>query len=242
MADPLYPNVPIAVGVPPVSRLFDVASRAAIQAIDAGSLLSSVSALLGSFTDGGPQWGIFDDGGQPVIDAEVVSCMNLRKDFRIADFPIEDGEFASYNKVRTPFDAPVTFVQAGTTDDRGGFLQQVDSICESLDLFTVVTPEFSYDSANIIGYEYRRSVQNGASMLTVEVFCREVRLVQPGQFSQTKTTDQAQDTAAQPAQDQGTVSTSPPTSSQSVSALQATNDGRRDRDNVLVRDGRRDQG
>lgn len=237
MADPLYPNVPFVAGVPPVFRSLDVANRALIAATDVATLLTNDAAFFGLFSGAGAQWGLFDDGGQSVIAAEVVASMDYRREFRVADFPIEDGKFASYNKVQLPYDVRLTFVQAGTVDDRTGVLQQVASACETLQLYVAVTPEFSYDQVNVVSFEYRRTAQSGASMLTIEVFCREVRLVQQGQFSQTK-----QDPAAADSQNQGAVSTTTPTTSQQATALQSTVDGRHDRDSVLVRDGRRDQG
>lgn len=234
MVDTRFPDVPFTQGVPAVQR---VVGQIAQVVSGLASLMTADSPVFGLFQDGDSQWGLFDQDGQPVIDAEVTYGMDYRREFRVADFPIEDGKFASYNKVQLPYDVRMTFVQAESVDSRSGFLQQVDDICNTLDLFTAVTPEASYDNVNVTGYEYRRSTHSGVSMLTVEVYCREVRLVKQGQFSDTK-----QDPAAVETQNQGAVSTAEPNVTQSSSALIATSDGRRDRDSVLVRDGRRDQG
>jgi hypothetical protein len=60
--------------------------------------------------------------------------------------------------------------------NRKQFLQQTDTALGSLAMFTVVTPEVSYPAVNIIHYDYRREAKDGgATMLRVEVWCREVR-------------------------------------------------------------------
>lgn len=143
------------------------------------------------------RWGIFDQGGQPVLEADSVFSVEFEKDFSISHYPQERGAFESYNKVELPYHAKVTYL-VGL--DREGFLAEVGKRLASLDLLTVTTPDFSYASANLMHYGYRRAVQGGVTLLKVEVWCEEVRVVGSGEL--TNGTTQSTNGAA--TQDNGT--------------------------------------
>ena len=76
----------------------------------------------------GPQWGIFDQSLQPVIVGDSCLLVDYRKEFRISDYPIEQGDFASYNKVETPYDFKMTFTKGGSSSDRQTFLTAVAGV------------------------------------------------------------------------------------------------------------------
>lgn len=163
----------------------------------------------------GPQWGIFDQNGDPVIAADTVLAVDLRKEQRIADFPIERGGFASYNKVSTPFDARLSFAIGGTSEDRAEFLADVDAAWQSLALYTVVTPDFSYPNGNVSHYDYSRKRQNGATLLTVDVWVQEIRLTSPTTFVKT------QDPSGADPVNGGTVPPTAPTAAQAQAPAKA---------------------
>src|SRR5579875_727912 len=96
---PQYPDVPQAPGVPPVLRqVGQVANAVTLLTADASEVLQALGVLPG------PQWGIFDQTGQPVIVGDSVVGVDYRKEYRAADYPVEGGSFANYNKVELPFD------------------------------------------------------------------------------------------------------------------------------------------
>lgn len=179
IAAPPYPDVPLAAGVPPVRRAPYAAADAVLLALADAALVASL------FT--GPRWGIFDEAGAPVIVGDAVTGVEYRREYRVSNYPVERGAFASYNKVVRPFDARVTFAKGGTEAERADFLGAVGAACLSLDLFSVVTPEFTYPSANLVHYDYRRETRGGAGMLTVEIGLVEVRVVGTAQFSKART-------------------------------------------------------
>jgi hypothetical protein len=200
---PRYPNVPKAPGVPPVQRALQVAETAIILAADAVSLLSLFA---------GPKWGIFDKSGNPVIVGDSVKSIAVKKGYRIADYPIEAGSFASYNKVEAPFDAQCVFTKAGGDGERAVFLATVQDAVASLNLFSVVMPEFTFASANLTSYEIEREARNGASLLTVAIGVEEVRITATSTFTSTQTPS-----GATPASG-ATVQAAPPSSEQSWAA------------------------
>ena len=157
-------------------------------------------------------WGIYDQDGNPVITGDSVKAIDFHNDYRISDFPVEQGGFASYNKVATPFDLLVTFVQSGSITDRQDFLNQLQTSLSSLDLYQVITPEIQYLDVNVCRILYRRTHKEGVQMLTVDVYCREVRESGTLQFSTTATPDGASQ------QNDGTVQPKTPSSQTSTPA------------------------
>jgi hypothetical protein len=133
-----------------------------------------------------PAWGIFTQDGESVLLADSVASVEYHNNWLISDYPQEQGAFTSYNKVKTPYDAKITFLTGSDYATRAGFLEDLEAATASLDLFVIVTPEISYPNANLTFFTYRRSARSGASLLRVEVWAKEIRLVQTGVLSNTQ--------------------------------------------------------
>jgi hypothetical protein len=188
---PPFPDVPRAPGVPSVVRkIGSIESNIVMLAADAVAIVRMFA---------GPQWGIFTKAGAPLIIGDSVMAVDFRKEYRILDFPIEQGSFASYNKVETPFDIRITFASSGKqtllasilsggalgslitgTDpvqaNRTAFLKTMADATATLDLVDVITPEATYKGCNITHYDYRREARKGATMILVDVWLQEVRV------------------------------------------------------------------
>lgn len=179
---PKYPDVPFANGVPAVFR-------APTQAVFTERLLvADVLTVLRNFLPS--EWGIFKEGGQPAVTPDSVISVDLRKEWRISDYPVEHGGFETYNKVETPGDIRVRMAVSGM-ESRGPFLASVQAICSALELLTVVTPDAVYDSMNAVHYDYRREQRSGASLLLVDVWLEQVRVTAQTQFTSTKSPEGA---------------------------------------------------
>jgi len=200
---PRYPDVPKDPGVPPVQRALQVAESAIILAANAVSLLSLFQ---------GPKWGIFDKDGNPVIVGDSVKSVAVKKGYRISDYPVEDGAFASYNKVEQPFEAQCIFTKAGGDSERADFMATIQDAVASLELFSVVMPEFTFASANLTSYDFEREARNGVSLLTVAIGVEEVRVTATSAFTSTQTPS-----GATPASG-ATVQAAPPSSEQAWAA------------------------
>lgn len=173
MADPAFPNVPLAPGVPPVQRL--------------GPPPSDVEKLTGdapNLKDGGlTSWGIYTQDGKLALDPTSIFAVEFQREFRISDYPIEEGGFESYNKVATPFDIRITVTKDGKLSERKAFLDDMDALVVTLDLFDVVTPERTYLGVNIVRADYKRDNESGGvSLLQVELQAVEVRTTASVQF------------------------------------------------------------
>lgn len=138
----------------------------------ARSLLTADSTdLIAAF--GAPQWGIWKDGS-PVLVADSVARVQYARDYQIPNYPQEKGAFESYNKVQIPYDARVGFY---ISTSRREFLNSVEAAVQSRDLVTFVMPEKFYESANLTHYSFSREVRAGVTLILVEVWCKEVRII-----------------------------------------------------------------
>ncbi len=222
-AIPNYPGVPAlvrAANVPPV--------------IQVG--LGEIQTLLASAMQQAQQWGIFDSNGNqlglvpgigptnflqsifafitgtatPVLST---NAFELTKDTKISDFPIEQGSFATYNKVILPTEPVVTLALQGSVADRTAFLNLLTAACESTDLYSVVTPEVVYVNYSLERMNLMRRADRGATLLLVELTLKEIRQISAA-FSSIKTPIAVpQNAAATPQSNSGLVQPqNPPTS------------------------------
>jgi hypothetical protein len=113
---------------------------------------------------------------QEVANWDSVIKVDYRHEMKIADFPIERGAFASYNKVQVPFDIRISFAIGSGTMQRTEFLAQLERAVASLDMYVVVTPEAIYPQANLTHMEYSRESRRGLNLLVVDVWVQEVRI------------------------------------------------------------------
>lgn len=192
-----FPSVPNVAGVPQLPRLPGVTSLPPIlgAAAAVGALWRALSAP--------PTWGVFKqtpptqpdaDGIEtvvvtaqlvPAITVDSIMDFDYRNEYDISDFFIQDGAFASYNKVANPFENSVRLIRTGTVADRSEFLDQIDTVLASLDLYQIITPERTYSNVNAYRVGVVRKGASGAYQLTeVDLYFREIRSV-TAQYSTT---------------------------------------------------------
>ena len=117
-------------------------------------------------------WGIFQNGA-PVVVAESVVAVDYRREFAISDYPVEQGGFESYDKVKLPRDVHMRFT-AGTQAARNELLASIDAIIGTTQVFDFVTPDAVYPSMTLSHEDYSRTAQRGLGLLQVEVWGLEV--------------------------------------------------------------------
>ncbi len=126
------------------------------------------------------EWGIYLNGKKE-IEPDSILALEYDREWAIADFPIEGGGFASYDKVARPFDVRLRLTKSSNTPKPGGvdlrtFLAAIENLSDSLKLVDVVTPDRTYLSVTISRLGYTRTATSGAGLLTVDVGLREVRV------------------------------------------------------------------
>jgi hypothetical protein len=182
-----FPNVPFAPGVPLIPRSKSLPPTTGFV------LRTLVTAILRSFQSG-VQWGIFTQTGAALADTtlfgatnELLTILGIQKlsttsvgyvkDSKVSDFPVEQGGFASYNKVQMPSTAEVVMSFSGNDSERAAFLASIDAAQKSTNLFSVVTPDARYINHVIERYSYERTQNEGAYHIIVKINLKEVRQV-----------------------------------------------------------------
>ena len=221
-----FPDVPKFPGVPalPRSPKFPPLVRAG---------LGMVQGMLWRVFQVQTRWGIFDSAGKPLgdpakftglvgnaLDAAGLgstlstNSVDYSKETKVSDFPVEQGSFASYNKVETPASPIVTLCLTGSENNRRTFLEAIDKAVKSTDLYSVVTPEVTYIDHSIERYNYSRRSSKGATLLIVEITLKEIRQVS-SQYTQSNKgqVDAPKDAGATPTTDNGKVQAKTPDTS-----------------------------
>ncbi len=169
----MFPNLP---GVPALSKNNVITAAVLIAAPVINNLLDKLK----------PHWGIYDSTGlNTVIEPDSFLGFDYRNEMNISTYPVEQGGFASDNKVKTPFNAIVKISkgssitgigigQSSTTTDRHDFLHIIDDMAESLDLYTLVTPEATYFNVSLESYEYRREHKNGTGIIIASLHFMQI--------------------------------------------------------------------
>jgi hypothetical protein len=201
-----FPNVPNLPGAPQVARSLSEA----ITTVSIGA--ASIQSVLASASQAPNIWGVFDSGGNQVVTPDSVREFGTRGEWRVSNFPVQEGSFASYNKVALPAEYFIRMVKGGSVSARQAFQAQVEMVAASLDLYTIITPEESYQNANVTRYEITRKGVADAFFVTVDLFFQKI--IQIGaQYSTTSTTPDTSNAAApsaQPNSSQGTVTPTTP--------------------------------
>lgn len=143
-----------------------------------------------------PVWGLFKSGGVPALTG-YRSCLGFQftQDFRLPTHPIEQGGFATYNKVRLPYMPRLNYTVIGGQNAIGAFLTQVAALVGDTNLYTLVTPYLTRNNANAYHFDYTQTAQHGVSMLSVDIWVSEVR---PANTAFAPTPGQQQGTQASP--------------------------------------------
>lgn len=156
-----------------------------------GGFVASVAGKLGA-----------SKNGTPVLTPDSVRSLEWHGEERISDYPVQNGQFASYNKVKVPFDLRMVMTcqgkniiqdalqsvtqslgQAlsniglafGQPMSRDAFLKQLDMMLDSTDLYDVVTPDKVYQNVNLVGYNHAKKNDDGATLIIAELLFKEVR-------------------------------------------------------------------
>jgi hypothetical protein len=213
----LFPNVPNVPGAPQIPRSPDAPTSTTPALAD-----DSTQSVLASSANGSPLWGVFDSSGNLAINADSVRNFDWRQEYRIGNYPVQQGSFASYDKVTVPYECAVRVVCTGDIDYRSDFVSQVQGVIASLDLYTIITPEESYQNCNVTRGELSRHERNGAYVIVYDLFFQQIIQV-TGQYAATANTANAQQPTAQGVVNNGQVNATTPTPAAQNAATSALN-------------------
>ena len=195
---PQFPNVAQLPGVPQLVR--------ANQAIGTVKLaVGAVQKFLGQAAQAGPSWGIFDDKGNLALQPDNFLDFDSSSDWNLPTFPLQDGEFSNYNKVKLPREDSVKITKGGSLQDRKNLLDKLESIAGDTKLYSILTPEKTYPAVNIRRYTIRRLGREGAYYFAdLEIYFRSIQQTTSQYSTTAANTANAQNPAATPSFNLGT--------------------------------------
>lgn len=158
----------------------------------AAALFETVVSLVGDAINGSSaaqsQFGIFLNG-DPVVVSDNVISFEYSQDFKISNYPVEQGSFASYNKVQQPFEVKFRFSTGGGSTDHQATLASIAAVIADTNLYDVATPDATYSNLNFVHQDYRQSAER-IGLLVIDVRCEEVR---PASLASSTTTTTSPD-------------------------------------------------
>lgn len=179
MAGPEYPDVPKADGVPAVKR------SAENPGTGTQEQLTSDEITVAGYDD--YEWGIYKVGSkQLALEPDNVVSVGYDAEYRLADYPLEEGGFETYDKVALPFMNRIVLTKGGTREERSAFCAAIEAIRPDTELYSVVTPEQIFINVNIARVTIDRSLEAGAGMVRAEIVLQEIRQTASSSFSNTR--------------------------------------------------------
>jgi hypothetical protein len=165
---PEFPNVAQLPGVPQLVRANLVISTVQLA-------VGAVSKFLGA-ASAKAVWGIFDQAGNAVIKPSSYLGFSNDNSWRIASFPLQDGEYSNFNKVVNPPTIALKIAQGGSLQDRKNLLNKLQQIAGNLQKYTIIVPEGTYLNYNIERYAIRRMGATGAYyFVDLEVYLQNIQ-------------------------------------------------------------------
>ncbi len=200
---PKFPRIPQLPGVPQLLRAA-VPANIALPVLGTGAALTQLGLALFAT----PRWGIFDLQGNQLVFPDSVIDFGFRNAYSLPTFPVQDGSFANYNKVSTPVDIVVRMSIGGSEAQRTEFIETLDRLAATTDLYRVLTPEKVYDGYNIERVEViRRGTQGAFYIEGADVYLKEIRQITPRYENTDNSTVAAKVPEAVPAVNNGRVQT-----------------------------------
>lgn len=179
-------------GIPGVPNLLKNAPKAI-----GITLLGNLASKLMDYLFPGATWGIFKVGtSKPAVVVSNVAELDVSADARVSDYPIQDGSFTNYNKVRMPDVVSLRITKDGGEKERAVLLDWLNKNTSDTGLFDILTPERRYPSMTLAGYRIARSVRSGAAMIVADCLFQQVRQNPPVYSS--STVEKPEDKPAEP--------------------------------------------
>ena len=123
-------------------------------------------------------WGIYDAiTFQPVFDYDSFRSFKITDTSKVSDFPVEEGAFATYNKVSKAYRTEIELAVSDQPYRRTAFLTQLMSVRKSLDLMHIVTQDYIYLNATLESYITSRVTKGGVGQVVAHLSFIEVRQV-----------------------------------------------------------------
>lgn len=136
-------------------------------------LTRSISPLNG-FING--KWTIVTHGTlEAVADFDGFGGYSHKSTSLVPDENIEEGSFASYNKITRPSEMTVTLLKSGYPVEIEETLEKLEQLKNSTQTVDIILPYKTYLNYNIKGLNHARTQGDSINLLSVELSLVEIR-------------------------------------------------------------------
>ena len=125
------------------------------------------------------------DTGLSAFDFDTLIQFEVRAEGYVVSAPIEQGSFASYNKVDSPNYIEVQLAKQGTDDVLQAALKTLDNLQTTASKVNLITPVAEYENYTLESYDFSMTQREGLGVLYVRLHLIEIREVS-AQYSDTK--------------------------------------------------------
>lgn len=97
-------------------------------------------------------------------------------EYQVADYPMEDGAFAAYNKVRRPAAVDMVLIKEGSDLSRATWLEAIRQQLQAdpTALYNIITPQGIFPNQTLMRMTYQARNDRGSNMLYLELQFTEV--------------------------------------------------------------------
>lgn len=124
-------------------------------------------------------WDIYDSLNKSIATFDTFLDYEANQEGKVLTMPVENGGFAGYNKVASPYAVTVRLARSGPPHTLAQFIASLEKFANGTDLVTVMTPHKVYANANIESFNHAMKRESGISTLVAELSLVEIRQVSP---------------------------------------------------------------
>lgn len=127
--------------------------------------------------DSRARWTLMNASGDAAVTFTSFLSMELRNESLLLDGPVEEGSFATYNKIETPLEVDVSLGIQGDDAELQSTLDTLNNLQAGLELISLITPDAEYTDLNLFGFSFRRRREDGVGVLWVDLMLKSVKQV-----------------------------------------------------------------
>lgn len=135
--------------------------------------------LLTNFLSSKKGW--FVRGANADVGFNSMLEFSAEKASRLPDEPIEQGSFATYNRVIEPIVISCRLAVEGYPSQLHRIVDRLTTLSENDEKVVLVTPEQTYQNMMLESFDYRRDSMSGRGVLFVDLRLKEIREVKSAQ-------------------------------------------------------------
>lgn len=120
-------------------------------------------------------WGLYDAEGNAIAEFTRFYSFDRTGESRITEYPVEEGAFASANKVNSSATIRVALAKDGNWPEISAAIDAIEAARLGTALLTVTTPFKTYAGYNLVRFDYGHKDDISAYTLAASLNLQEVR-------------------------------------------------------------------